>query len=325
MNNTPESLGDSLAKLCPCLDCNLWIREDKKQLVVSANDWLSIPPMELIKRIIGPNAFSEIKTKELEYIEMMSQNMEIIQDEKEVYGRAFICDVDYYKDLFGRVTLGGFATCKMSGICGILLGKSTRASRDIGIPIISEKVLSTWVKRQVKLCINRGIQPFNEVAISEICSSLKEKSLELYIAQDKDGFMKYQDIMDKVRNTDIEEYIIVSDSVVEITKRDLPNGFEIEYLDNVLWCSRGARIILQTFASIPWPFENWQEWNNVGIETQVIEAILNAWEISDVEQNLHVIRPSEDIVCSAVIGKIEGKEWMVDHVIKVCRKEIVDK
>lgn len=320
-NHVPELLGDTIAKLCPCLDCNLWIKEEEKQLIVSANDWLTMKPMSLLKRIIGPNAFVKIPPKTMEFLQNMSQNMEIIKDENKIYGRAFICVLDYYGDLLGRVSIGGFATTRMYGICGILIGESVRATRDVSVPLIGRSMLQDWTMDQVRLILKREISPKKQMFFSEIISSLGIKPFELYIAEWRNGFLKYQDIIDKVRNETFEEYIIVSGSSMTTASRGLPTDFRIEYQDNILWCDREYVSILQSGGHSTWPFDNWEEWKKFMVEELVIEAVLCAWEINEIEREKYVIKSDEENVCSAVIGIIEGREWKIDYVIKVSRAE----
>ena len=89
IDNNQFTFIDLLENLCPSIDCNVTFVEMKKvKSVVKANDWITISPNKLLKRITRDISSRRIK-KHKYSINIASQNMETIRnDAGEVVGRA---------------------------------------------------------------------------------------------------------------------------------------------------------------------------------------------------------------------------------------------
>lgn len=323
-NSIKEKFADIIAKYCPCLDCNLWVKEGEKSKIIDKDDWLQLAPIDFLKRLLGPNHFAKLPAESKKDLEEKSINMEIIQEDGVIYGRAFLYrgSNGYFSAPYGHVLVGGFATTTAYGIGGVLIGKCTRASREESIPIIPRRVLEKWVQKQMELLIEANISPAEQLNYSDIIVSLGVKPDKICIAEYRNGALKYEELVEMVRKGEHNEYIIVDETDMFIALYDLPTEFKIEYFENVLWC-KGTSVL---FSSIgvegKWPFESREEMQEYNIADMVIKAILEAWDIQVVEADKHVLGPTEDNICTAGIGKIEGKEWKMNYVIKVCKNEI---
>ena len=83
------SINETISMLCPSSDCNICIKEKKKErYLVRANDWLRIKPISLVKRIIGITKFHKLPSEIQEYIEELSSNMQLIKENGKVVGKA---------------------------------------------------------------------------------------------------------------------------------------------------------------------------------------------------------------------------------------------
>lgn len=328
VNRVEESIDNSIAKLCPCLDCDLWINDGEKRLIEAANDWLTIAPIKFIKRLIGPNNYMKKNQDERNLIELMAGNMQIIQKDDCIYGRAMI-----YKEYFheysgsnGYVTLGGFSTTPLSGVLGVLIGKSVQASRESCEPVIKDEALKSWVNNQLSQIVAMGLDKKRQIDFATVICAFGIKPFSLCIAENYKGYLTYNDIYNLVRESGDTEYILVQDAAISIGTGDLPAGVKVDFNNNVLWCSTGYLSILQSrnFTMWPlWPLKNREEFDESGIKNIVIDAILDAWEINRLESNKHILESTDDANYYAVIGKIAGEEWKMDHITKVYREKII--
>ena len=101
------------------------------------------------------------------------QNLRILKsDDGEVFGRACI-SVGYAgffnrkTDIEGMVTVGGLASCGLSGIGGILLGQPIKASRDAASPIVPQTVLRRWAEEQSEIVPNLWKMPEDQQACAQ--------------------------------------------------------------------------------------------------------------------------------------------------------------
>lgn len=151
------TISELIQTLCPSLDCNIYLEEQSvhKQLI-RANDWITLEPIELLKRIIGRSYFNELNRQDKKVLQNLAKHMSIITEENgDIVGRVFLYKEERAFDkrlsIEGMVTVGGIKASGLSGLLGILKGKSARASRDIGIPIISMKALRELATSQAEL------------------------------------------------------------------------------------------------------------------------------------------------------------------------------
>lgn len=147
------NLKEVILSLCPSLDCNLFF-EDKPNKLIKADDWKTIPALKLIKRIIGESRFKSLDKESQDSITTLSKNMRLLKEEDgSIVGRLFLHPIGYKnikcEYIEGMVTIGGLYASGLSGLLGILIGKSDRASRHIGIPIVSDKILKNGQKSKL--------------------------------------------------------------------------------------------------------------------------------------------------------------------------------
>ena len=286
--NKKLKLTEVVASLCPALDCNISVQEkgNKLTLVVEANDWITLPPLDLLKRINGNKVFKKAFSKDAESIEIIAKNLTLIKDEAgNVIGRAAVYKQDYVVNFSaeriysGTVTVGGFSTSDITGIPGILVGTSHRASRDVGVPIVNNKVLSDWATHQAQLLSNSLLNKPVEVHTDSaaVIRYMGGKTLDLKIASYGKQFVTYNEAVEIIKKSDISEFFMLSDTSFFLHEKY--GSTEIELLDNVFVVSMGTPGVLQTrnhhindrWPDLPWIYQ--------GLESLLIQAFAEAWDV----------------------------------------------
>jgi hypothetical protein len=319
------SLSELIESLCPAIDCNIDIRENGKiERVINANDWITIPALDVIKRIIGNSTYSSLSKKEKTFIDQLSKHMQIIDEEGiGVVGRGFIYKEEHSRkneDFFpnaGIVTLGGLRSCELTGLIGLFKGKSDRASRDIGIPIISSNKLKEWSSNQADLLakLDLGIETqFNCSAVIRVCGG---ETGSLKIAQHKSGTLNYDELLGIIKQSNLNQYYIVQDAAVSNYERD--NNCKIDFNKDVIWVAMGTPGILQTKSIdyyVWWPEEkHFGDENSFSssLEGLTTKALCEHWgcSISEITNSSQISTDEKSI--EGVIGLNEDKEVIIDH------------
>ncbi len=303
-----ESIDSIIAKACPCLDCNLYIDDGEKRLVEKENDWLSIPPIDLIKRLSGPHHYAKLSQEYRDLIEQMADNMEILKKDDTIYGRAMIFERSILRNhLNGCVTLGGFNSTALSGILGVLIGKSIRASRDAAIPIIDHMTLFKWANSQHQKVVSMNLESELQLNIAATICALGGHPSQLFIAENREGYLTYNDIYNLAKKSSENEFIIIQDAAVNNERFDKKS---IEFNDNVIWCDVGYPCVLQNQVHFtPWPFDSFKEMITAGIKEMVVDAIMKAWEINRDNAENHIIKSTDEISYSSIVGTVDGQNY----------------
>ena len=318
------SFAEIITKLCPSIDCNIYVNEkDKKRLIIKANDWITMDADKLLVRLAGKSLFSNIRKKNPDTIMHLVNNIELLKDENgTVIGRAALYStygMKMNKNYFsGIVTVGGFATTSLTGIVGILKGNSDRASRDIGIPIVSQESLAKWARNQVNYISETSLNEELQLEFAEVSRRLCSDTGELKVTKHKDGILSCHEIKTLVEQSNYEEYILIQDASVSIYERD--NSCKIDFNKNVFWCEVGSPGIFQTKSInnyVDWPsrFYNTElSFYQITLEGAVIESICEVWNCSlkDIIKISSI--SSDEKSYSAHIGKADGKDVILDHV-----------
>ena len=97
--------------------------------------------------------------------------------------------------LNGCVTLGGFNSTALSGILGVLIGKSIRASRDAAIPIIDHMTLFKWANSQHQKVVSMNLESELQLNIAATICALGDHPYYNYLLQRiVRGYLTYNDI-----------------------------------------------------------------------------------------------------------------------------------
>ena len=305
-----------IAKMCCSLDCNLYINNGKKKLLVKANDWLSMKTDKFLKRLLGQKHVAQLIKEKPAVYKLLCNNMRIIREEDEtIVGRACLFIDEWWSgrnSIAGIVTVDGFVTTELRGIMGVLKGDTNKASRDIAIPSLSQKALDRWVEEQAKLIILMDLSNEKQIKIAQFACALSAKTTELKIARWKDTYVNYNQIVEIVRKQKYQQYNLVHDAAVHVWKRNEKK--QINLADNVFICAIGFPGILQmkdVYSYMMWPKtrEKIQEKMSCAIvEKQIVNAIADGVN-STFDSILEAIQFSDDdIKHNAIVGEADNHD-----------------
>src|SRR5690554_2781890 len=320
------SLAELIETLCPSIDCSIEVTEKgKKERVINANDWFSIPSIELLKRIVGKSNYQNLSKKEKEFAEKLAANMEIVEEEDHgPVARGFIYKQDKPRKKenqfpnSGIVTLGGLRSCELTGLIGIFKGKPARASRDIGVPIISFENLEKWATKQANRLHKLKLDFETQIECSSVIRVCGGSTEELKVAYHKTGCMSYSEMLRTISELNLNQYLIVQDAAVSNYERD--NDCKININPDVIWVSMGTPGILQTRNTdhfIWWPekraFFGDEETFSASLEGLTTKALCEHWGCSIPQINSSSKISSDENSVKGIIGINKDKEVVIDH------------
>jgi Histidine kinase-, DNA gyrase B-, and HSP90-like ATPase len=318
------SLAELIESLCPKIDCNIEINEHgKTERVINANDWITIPPIDVIKRLMGRSFYKELSKKVKMFLDQLAENMALIEDEGVgVVGRVLI-----FKQGIGRrsennfpvsgiVTLGGLRSCELAGLIGFFVGIPVRASRDIGIPIVSSNSLSEWASNQADLPQILNLDNQTQIYCSSLIRVCRGNIKKLMVAYHKKGCLNYQSMLEIIKSLNIDKYLIVQDAAISLYEHE--NKCKIEFNENVIWVDVGLPGILQTNSPdqfIDWPanrtFFNKCTFSDT-LEGLTTMALCEHWNCS-IKELEESSKMSTNTKSFEVVGKVNDKEVVIDN------------
>ncbi len=318
-----------IESLCPSIDCNIILEEkSKSKAVIQANDWITIPPLNFLKRIIGESYYDELGKAQKQLLMKLSKNITLLKDDDgRIVGRLCLYKGGLKKEegfsIEGKVTIGGMQSSGLSGLLGILVGKSDRASRDVGVPIISTAKIKKWASDQANLLPKLNLDYNTEIECASVIRCLGGSTLTLKIAYHKQGLINYEELKTIIRKTNYDSYLVVQDAAISNYERD--NNCKINFFDNVIWIAMGIPGVLQTRNSnhyIDWPEDNSvnEEWfHSKSLEGLTTEAFSEVWK-----KNIDDIRKisdesSDEKSYEASVGIVDGKQVIIDN-LNIIRK-----
>lgn len=324
--NKKISLAELIETLCPSIDCNIDVTEKGvKKRVINANDWHSISSIELIKRIIGRSEYKSLSKQEKQISKKLASNMEVVEEEG--YGpvaRGFIYKQERQgkKELnfpqSGIVTLGGLRSCELTGLIGIFVGKPARASRDIGIPIISLANLEKWSTNQAKHLYDLKLDFETQIECSSVIRVSGGCTGDLKVAYHKTGCLSYPEMKNVISKLNLNQFHIVHDAAISIYERD--NDCKIDMNENVIWVRMGTPGILQTRNPnhfIWWPektaFFGDEKAFSRSLEGLTTKALCEYWKCSLPEITSSSKISSDEKSIEGIVGKNNHEEVIIDH------------
>jgi len=315
-----------IEKLCPSLDCNLTlIEKDKKEKIIEANDWVSMPPMKLISRIMGDSYLKMLSKREYKILNDISNNMQLIQeDDGTIVGRLLLFREERKKDdgftVEGTVSVGGMKTSGLSNLLGVLIGESVRASRDIGLPIISDKKLKEWATQQAELLFENKFNSEIQMACATIVRGCGGDTAKLKIVHHKKGVLNYEELLNTIKETNSNQYLVIFEATVRRYEEE--QRAKIDYKENVFWTVSSIPGILQTRNVdyyIDWPKHDRNWFHSRTLEGLTTEAFSQIWNrsIDDILNCSDI--SSDDESFEASIGEINNKDAIIDF-LDIIRK-----
>lgn len=322
--NITES--DFIQKLCPSIDCNIILKTNSKEVkVIEANDWLRMAPLKLIKRIAGKHHYNNLDKNEKCLLSDIAKNMTLLKEKDgSIVGRLSLYSqkIESNKDkrllssISGIVTIGGMKSSHLSGLTGILIGKSNRASRDSGVPIISNTTMKQWLLEQIRLLSKINLSPESEIEIASIVRKFETDTLSLKIGYYKNTPVDYNDIKKFIINTNYDSYLIVKNlTIIDYEKK---YSCKFDSFDNVFYVENtGIPGILHAefnYHNYSWPKLCRTWFHNQTLYGLFIKAFAEVWKC-DINEILKVSDISDGINnYTGLIGKAKGKNITSDYV-----------
>jgi hypothetical protein len=129
--------------LCPAVDAQIVVQEGNKKLLISKpQQWLKAKGTSFFRRMeADPDAT---------LAKLLTRNLRVLLlEDGSVAGR--VCVVPHGRDSSGVIAVGGLRAGGLTGIAGILRGRSKRAARDIAEFIVPPAELARWATEQSRL------------------------------------------------------------------------------------------------------------------------------------------------------------------------------
>lgn len=327
-----KKLTEVIEKLCPSIDCNISVRENNKTInVIRANDWKTMTTDMFLKRLLYKEDYVQLKNKNSDIYLQLKNSMSIIRnDAGEVIGRTAIIPTcnnlfetsDLISNLRGFVTVGGFATTRLRGILGILIGYSPTAARNVGIPLANLNEINLWLTLQAEKLEKHSIDAEIQVEIASIYRSISKVKNTLKICKHKTGYMNFDEVTQYVKENKSEQYILISDTRLELWQKDTKSNIQIN--ENVFSADSGIPNLLQTPPETRnefyWPINrDYTHFHNYTLKGLVIEAIAKGWGI-DVDDLYHKSSFSDDDISFTEQIGTKNDEPLVNDFVDIIKK-----
>lgn len=242
-------------------------------------------------------------------------NIQLITENKIIIGRACLFGSQYAPSIpsygiDGCVTVGGFYATRINSIIGILVGKTTRASRDSALPVISQNTLDEWVEKQAQLILASNISESLLPDIALSACALSKKNTLLKLVEWNDHFLSYNELVDLAKNSSFNEFVLVHNSALKIHNRYIYDKLILN--DNVIVCAMGVLPILLSDPIDDWPYlyeDSIDGISSASIEERVISAIAEGWNVKkdDLQKKFKKDYLDEDKPIKLSIGTINGQ------------------
>lgn len=316
-DDSKMSFAQACARVAPCVDVTIKVANNAGdfETAVVANDWLTITDQALLERI-SPN--DRIRAHASYFEKKPCPPLQILKTkEGRTVGRVAIWNWEgfYSTNSKGIVVAGGFRSCTLAGIVGVLVGAPKRASRDLAEPIVPIDVLQEWVAKERDSRIKEGHPSEILEAIAEIVSCMGVETGGLPIARSEAGWLTAQQVREAAK--DLQEILLVQDASIDNASR---NGESVQLNKGVFAVEVGYLTLLHSeYRSLyEWPHQEEGESHDThrffsrSLEGAVVRAISDAWNIS-VKQITEISSISTDHeTVEREVGILEGKPFTDD-------------
>ena len=196
--------------LCPALDVDLYVaQDDARSLVVGADDWKTLDAEQLFNRLYANHEPTELE--ELKKV-LNGPLVPIESPEGEVMARLTISrsvvkyqpqdDTDdgirwsTSSSFSAPLVVGGArSSVSLRHAAGIILGKPTRAARDLAVPLLEAKDFGSWATRQAST-LNNSLREVPRDTLVSLIAELHGQTGNLHIAESCVGKMTFLDVLE---------------------------------------------------------------------------------------------------------------------------------
>jgi hypothetical protein len=270
------------ARLAPAVDMNLYVKSsgEDRQLAVKANDWLSLPSIDLLRRII-PGYLDSTSANQFG---LWTHLAELYDETGSIIGRCAVQPFFYFGTVPGIGVVKGLLAGNVDGVAGIIMSKpQSDLARREAIPSILLSEVQCWAENQKELLLKNGKLSANH---SALLARFGASHTALLVGKFKGQVVSYEVLIDSTR--ELDEVIVHSgeidfDEDDNVLLRNFEDGFDA--IENLLE--------LPQLMDAP----NWLEQindNNVSCKSWSLEsaleaALVAAWgQVDWVEQTVTV-------------------------------------
>jgi hypothetical protein len=252
-----------LAGACALVDVDLsfqGIDDDRPRRIVTANEWKSLPPRELFRKIYSEELESPWNAPMYSaYENVFAENaQDVLDDEGEIVGRAILAaglesmvltDVWWWPAPRAKVFVGGLEADSIWSVLGVFTGEPLKADRQSAFPVASAGSLKTWAESQTKL-LDRGkyATVVTRYHAAELARSVGASIPSLPCGYTRDGGITPAELDAWVRRLD--SVVIVPDFELHVFHRD---DSSIMFIDR----TRGRQLRLPKNAFVADIFSRW--------------------------------------------------------------------
>lgn len=224
---TQLSLSQVCARLTPALDINLFVRDsgETRNQVIKANDWKTIPPIELLKRI-NPINYEKASTAKFGHWSHLS---ELYDSTGKIVGRCAINPGTLLYDDLGVGVVKGLFAGTVTGLAGVIVSKPQNdLARKTSIPDVSLLEVQRWANEQKKLLLTHAQIDKED---SALLARLGADHTDLIFGNLGGNSLSYKEFIESARTlTSIKMYEneVSHDDDDDVLRKDFDNYFEAD-------------------------------------------------------------------------------------------------
>lgn len=304
----PIQFAQACSRIAPAIDMDLYVKNsgEDRQPVVRANDWLTLCPFEIIRRI-APGYFENENDQKFG---PWSHFSEILDKNGNVIGRCAADSNIYKKPPLGIGVVKGLLAGTVGEIAGIVFAKPQNdLAREESIPDVSLCEIQKWAEKQKKLLLSlyqlksrrSGVLAYfgasypglilgrfggESVSYDKLISALHDIDIILQ----HNGDIDYDEDDDDISRKHFEGYFEPCVFLLELAASPRPCWLDKVTTKNVSSSSWSLDEALNSALAAAWGQVYWSEDNVIVGHVEETEIIRNCW-IANRQGN------SENAVC----------------------------
>ena len=226
-----NSFVQACARLAPAIDLNLYVINcgEDRQLAVRANDWLSLPAIDLLRRIIP----GYLESTSANQFGLWTHLSELYDETGNIIGR---CAANPFLLLGPNPGIGvvnGLLAGDVSGIAGLIMSKPQGdLARTEAVPAILLSSIQRWAENQKELLLkNEKLS----VSHSALLALFGASHTALKVGNFRGQAVSFEALIDFTR--ELDEVIVHSGEINfeeddDVSRRDFEDHFEV--IENIL-------------------------------------------------------------------------------------------
>jgi len=305
----PElSLKELCAWLCPTFPVTILVKERDGawETAVAANDWLTLPALDLLNRIEKVE-FSSRSGLVAQRREERSHRLRAVYDsEGKIVGRLSFRTTDqesrYMMDDPAVICVGGSRSDSLHSLSGVIAGTSERASRDRAKPTMTRAEFERWAYEQIALLEEEVLDSEQKASVSPYLVSAHLSTRRLPIAFVRSGWVSVPELRQKVAA--LNALVILDVTSYGMVTRNR----KVELSESVVVCDMSfSRSLFRDGSD--------SEGEYLGVRDLVHEIIAEAWAMDEETAESALQKSDDEMSFEAVIGRDEyGNPVKLDHV-----------